>query len=56
MPQYEFICRDCGEEFSKILTMAEYDKAKAAMPCPHCGSTKTERRWAAFFVVTSKKS
>lgn len=56
MPQYEFICRDCEKEFSRILTMAEYDKSKTAMKCPHCGSEKTERRWSAFFAVGSKKS
>ena len=56
MPEYEFICRDCKQAFSKILTLAEYEKDKAAMPCPHCASTKTERRWTPFFAVTSKKS
>jgi len=56
MPQYDFICRECGKEFSKLLTMAEYDKDKTAMPCPHCSSRKTERQWAPFFAVGSKKS
>jgi putative FmdB family regulatory protein len=56
MPQYEFICRHCGKEFTKMLTMAEYDKQKNSMKCPHCRSKKTERRWASFFAVGSKKS
>ena len=37
-------------------TLFKYDKDKAAMPCPDCGSKKTERQWASFFAVTSKKS
>jgi putative FmdB family regulatory protein len=56
MPQYDFICRDCGKEFEKFLTMAEYDKKKGAMKCPHCGSKKTQRQWSPFFAVGSKKS
>ncbi len=56
MPQYEFLCKDCEKPFTKVLTIAEYEKEKDAMKCPECGSTKTERQWAAFFAVTSKKS
>ena len=56
MPQYEFVCRECNKEFSKILTLAEYEREKDSTKCPHCGSGKTERKWGAFFVVTSKKS
>ena len=56
MPQYEFVCQECKKPFTKVLTIAEYEKDKDAMNCPACGSTKTERQWAAFFAVTSKKS
>ncbi len=54
MPQYSFLCRACKKEFSKILTIAEYEKGKIA--CPHCKSKDVEQRWAAFYAVTSKKS
>ncbi len=54
MPQYEYSCRACQKQFSKVLTLAEHDKAEVA--CPHCGSKDVEQRWAAFFAVTSKKS
>ena len=54
MPQYNFICRACKKEFSKILTLSEYEKGKIA--CPHCRSKDVEQRWAAFYAVTSKKS
>lgn len=54
MPQYTFFCRSCNKEFSKILTLSEYEKAQIA--CPKCGSKNVEQRWAAFYAVTSKKS
>jgi putative FmdB family regulatory protein len=54
MPQYNFLCRACKREFSKILTIAEHEKGGIA--CPHCESKDVEQRWAAFYAVTSKKS
>ena len=54
MPQYNFLCRACKKEFSKILTISEYEKGKIV--CPHCNSKDVEQRWAAFYAVTSKKS
>ncbi len=54
MPQYNYFCQACQKEFTKILTLAEYEKGGIA--CPKCGSKKVEQRWAAFYAVTSKKS
>jgi len=54
MPQYNFLCRACNKEFSKILTLSEHEKGQIA--CPKCGSKDVEQRWAAFYAVTSKKS
>ncbi len=54
MPQYTFACKECDKEFSKVLTLAEYEKG--GIKCPHCGSKKLEQKWAAFYAVTSKKS
>lgn len=54
MPQYEFTCQACQKDFSKVLTLAEYEKG--GIKCPQCGSEKVEQKWAAFFAVTSKKS
>jgi putative FmdB family regulatory protein len=34
MPQYNFLCRACKKEFSKILTLSEHEKGKIV--CPHC--------------------
>ncbi len=54
MPQYEYICETCQKTFSKVMTLAEYEKGGVA--CPHCQSDKVEQRWAAFYAVTGKKS
>jgi putative FmdB family regulatory protein len=54
MPQYEYVCKECKETFSLIMTLAEYDKGNAA--CPKCKSKKVEQKVAPFFAVTSKKS
>ena len=54
MPQYNILCRACKKEFSKVLTLAEYEKG--GIVCPYCKSKDTEQRWAAFYAVTSKKS
>jgi putative FmdB family regulatory protein len=54
MPHYDFLCQSCKKQFSKILTMPEYEEGKVV--CPHCGSDDVEQRWAAFYAITSKKS
>jgi putative FmdB family regulatory protein len=54
MPQYNFICRASKKEFSKVLTISEYEKGKIV--CPRCNSKDVEQRWTAFYAVTSKKS
>ena len=57
MPQYSFLCRACKKEFSKVLTLSEYEKSGIGkIACPHCRSKDVEQRWAAFYAVTSKKS
>ena len=32
MPQYNFFCRACNKEFSKIMTISEYEKNDAWAP------------------------
>ncbi len=54
MPQYEFFCKDCQQTFTKILTLAEYDKG--GLTCPKCNGGNVEQRLQAFYAVTSKKS
>src|SRR6516164_2677019 len=43
MPRYDFLCRACEREFSKILALSKY--AKGGIVCPHCKS-KNEKRQA----------
>jgi putative FmdB family regulatory protein len=54
MPWYNYFCQACQKEFSKVLTLADYEKGRIV--CPNCGSKNVEQRWAAFYAVTSKKS
>ncbi len=54
MPQYNFLCRACEKQFSKVLTLAGYEKG--GVVCPNCKGNDMEQRWAAFYAVTSKKS
>jgi DNA-directed RNA polymerase subunit RPC12/RpoP len=34
MPQYNFLCRVCKKEFSKIMTISEYEKSEIV--CEWC--------------------
>ena len=54
MPHYDFVCQSCKKSFSKILTLADYEKRK--VECPSCGSKKVEQKMSSFYAVTSKKS
>ena len=54
MPQYSFLCRACNKQFSKTLTISEYEKS--GILCPHCNSKDVQQQWATFYAVTSKKS
>ena len=54
MPLYEYTCNDCKKDFTKVLTLAEYNAGN--VKCPECGSSNVEQKPAAFFAVTSKKS
>lgn len=54
MPHYEYRCQECKKKFSLLLTVEEHERRRPK--CPHCGSTKIEQQWAAFFAVTGKKS
>ncbi|HUI40735.1 MAG TPA: FmdB family zinc ribbon protein [Terriglobia bacterium] len=54
MPTYTFICKECKKSFSKLLTLAEYEKGQ--FTCPKCNSKKVEQQVAAFFAVSAKKS
>ncbi len=53
MPVYDFTCPKCKKDFTKFLTLKEYEKG---VKCPKCGNKKVEQKPATFFAVTSRKS
>jgi putative FmdB family regulatory protein len=54
MPLYEYTCNDCKKDFSRVLTLKEYEAGQ--VECPACKSKNVEQRPATFYAVTSKKS
>jgi putative FmdB family regulatory protein len=54
MPHYEFFCHACRKLFSKVLTLAEYEKCTVV--CPQCGSDNVEQSWSALYAMTSRRS
>ncbi|MDZ7344605.1 MAG: zinc ribbon domain-containing protein [candidate division KSB1 bacterium] len=54
MPTYEYRCKECGYQFTEVLSLGEHDKYKPH--CPKCKSTNVEQLFSAFFAKTSKKS
>ena len=46
MPIYEYICKECGNEFDAIRSMKEAD---TSIECKKCQSEKTQRKLSRFF-------
>lgn len=42
MPIYEYVCKDCGNEFEELIFSVD-----APAPCPKCGSADTEKLMSA---------
>lgn len=42
MPRYDFLCQSCKKQFSKTLTLTEYEEGKVI--CPNCGSEEVEQK------------
>lgn len=55
MPIYEYVCKSCNHEFIVSLSLHEVEM-KPTINCPHCNSTKVEKKFSAFTAKTSKKS
>lgn len=45
MPLYEYLCRDCGRPFEKMVRMSEQDLTPV---CPSCGSADTRKQISTF--------
>jgi putative FmdB family regulatory protein len=41
MPLYEYHCKECGEEFEKMVRFSE---ASQSPECPNCGSKQTHKQ------------
>jgi putative FmdB family regulatory protein len=51
MPIFEYICKDCGRAFEKIVP--RYD---SQVECSHCNSAKVEKQLSVFAVAGSSSS
>jgi putative FmdB family regulatory protein len=51
MPIFEYICKDCGHKFEKIVP--RYD---STVDCAHCNSVKVEKQLSVFAVAGGSQS
>ena len=57
MPIYEFLCQQCGKDFTLAFSIAEAErKRREGLQCPECGSSNVVQQISHFQVKTSKKS
>ncbi|SPD72048.1 putative regulatory protein (CxxC_CxxC_SSSS) [uncultured Desulfobacterium sp.] len=54
MPTYEFKCDKCGNSYTLLLTLAEYEKKN--FRCPKCKSKNVKQQISSFQTITAKKS
>ncbi len=47
MPLFTFACRNCGEEFTRLVRLQEKD----GILCPHCGSRELQQLFRRFNYV-----
>jgi len=51
MPIFEYVCKDCGHPFEKIVP--RYD---SQVDCAHCNSANVEKQLSVFAVAGSSSS
>lgn len=58
MPQYDYQCRSCENEFTVYLSMTEHEVQDRdhKIECPKCKSTDVRHLIESVYVTTSKKS
>jgi putative FmdB family regulatory protein len=54
MPTYEFLCEKCGEEFTRTMSLSEFEAGKPV--CPKCGAVEVKQLMSHFIPKTSRKS
>jgi putative FmdB family regulatory protein len=50
MPIYEYQCKECGAEFSRLQSMSS---TAEGVSCPKCGSDSVERKLSTFASTSS---
>lgn len=53
MPTYEYICLKCEEEFTRVMSISEFESTK--LTCPKCGG-EVKQQMSHFIPKTSRKS
>lgn len=53
MPIYEFICKDCGKVFEKLVLTKDEEKENL---CPFCNSENTEKIISSFCSLKDSSS
>jgi putative FmdB family regulatory protein len=57
MPIYEFLCQQCGKDFTLALSIAEAERKRTeGVQCSGCGSANVVQQISHFQTKTSKKS
>ncbi len=54
MPNYEFRCLDCRRRFDVFLSYSDY--GKVSVTCPHCKSSRVERKIGRIRFARSEES
>jgi len=54
MPTYDYVCRECRQQFEVFMSFSEYGKRKVL--CLHCGSTNVRRRVTRVRIARSEDS
>jgi putative FmdB family regulatory protein len=52
MPIYEFHCGKCDQDSEILVRSADWSRAK----CPHCGSTKLDKKFSTFASANAGES
>lgn len=48
MPIYEYVCKECGTEFEKMVRLSQSEGVVGAPECPRCGSDQTQKQISNF--------
>jgi putative FmdB family regulatory protein len=52
MPIYEFHCEKCGKDSELLVRSSKW----AGTKCPHCGSSKLDKKFSTFAATTAAET